>query len=575
MPATVTCDPLRISCVFSDGSQAVFTLGNPPCPRLARDLLDGLARLIHPHGTVDAAGTAEGYVRGLKLMTRALAGRGFTGGAGQLTRAMTAEYLMGAGPAWEGYARGLLRGLAAAGEGRLAPAVSELAAGRAFNVSGGRRPLDPYSETEWTRLITACQRVIDDAYARHKEGLRAAGQGTDPREGGWSLGNTCWLLARTGPCGKAAAAAHLGVPAGTLPGGGVFPRARQMLFPHTEEVIAYQLLFGAYSGIVPDGVAGLRAGDIDWAGDAAILLSYIKGRTGPESVNLPLRAVRLLEQWLSHSALLRQFLPEGQRDQLWARLPTRDKVEAVTGRINTGPVIGWAARHQVTADNGRVLKIHRHRIRTTHHAMRDRRAWTGSTRATIDPNHSPQVEGDHYLTAATPEQRHHVDTLIEEAQHDLVRRAHPPAVIGGHDAAALARDFPHLVSGLGLPAGGIVLAELTGGQRDVFAAACADQLSGLHGPPGKPCPARPWVCLACPLAVFAPRHAPNLLRLRAFFARQWQAMPSAQFMAVFGLYARRVDEVLERFAPAVVDAAAGYVAGDDGELPLRPEERTR
>lgn len=118
-----------------------------------------------------------------------------------------------------------------------------------------------------------------------------------------------------------------------------------------------------------------------------------------------------------------------------------------------------------------------------------------------------------------------------------------------------------------------MLAELTGGQRDVFAAACADQLSGLHGPRGAPCPARPWVCLACPLAVFAPRHAPNLLRLRAFFARQWQAMPSDQFMAVFGLYARRVDEVLGRFAPAIVDTAAGHVADDDSELPLRPEER--
>jgi hypothetical protein len=573
MPAVVTSVPLGISCVFSDGSRAAFTLSDPPCPRLARDLLDGLAGLIHPHGTVDAAGTAGAYVLGLKLMTRALAGRGFTGGAGQLTRAMTAEYLMGAGPKWEGYARGLLRGLASAGQGRLAPGVSELAAGRAFNVSGGRRPLDPYSETEWARLITACQRVIEDAYARHKEGLRAAGRGADPRGGGWTAGNTCWLLARIGPCGRARAAAHLGVPERAIPSG-VFPLAHQMLFPHTGEVIAYQLLFGAYSGIVPDGVAGLRAGGIDWAGDAAILLSYIKGRSGPESVNLPRQAVRLLEQWLSHSALLRQFLPDGQRDRLWARLPTRESVEAATGRIGTGPVIKWVIRHQVTADDGSRLKIHRHRIRTTHHAMRDRRAWTGSDRATIDPNHGPHVEGDHYLTAATPAQRHHVDTIIEDAQHDLVRRAHPPAVIDAGDATALVRDFPYLVSGLGLPAGGGMLAELTGGQRDVFAAACADQLSGLHGPRGKPCPARPWVCLACPLAVFAPRHAPNLLRLRAFFARQWQAMPSAQFMAVFGLYARRVDEILERFAPAVVDAAAGHVTGDDGELPLRPEERT-
>ena len=575
MPATVTADPPGITCVFSDGRTAAFTLAGASCPALAADLLAGLAGLVHPHGSVDAAGTVSAYVLAARRMTRVLAERGFTGGAGRLTRAMVAEYLMGAGWRWEEYARGLLRGLASAGEGMLAPGVSELAAGRAFNVAPSRRPLDPYSETEWARLITTCQAVIDEAYAQHRAGLSAAGRGADPRTGGWTADNTCWLLARTGPCGKAAAAAHLGVAAGTLPGGRLFPRARRMLFPHTREVIAYQLLFGAYSGIVPDGIAGLLATDIDWAGDATVLLSYIKGRTGPGSVNLPRRAVRLLEQWLSHSALLRQFLPDAQRDQLWARLPQDGHVRAVTGRINTGPVQEWVIRHQVTADDGRPLKIHRHRIRTTRHAMRGSRSWTGSVRARIDPNHSPQVEGDHYLTAATPAQRRHVDQIIENAQHDLVRRASQPAVTGGEDVAALARDFPDLLKDLGRPADDTVLAELAGGQRDVFAAACADQLSGLHGPAGKPCPARPWVCLACPLAVFAPRHAANLLRLRAFFARQWQAMPSAQFMAVFGPYARRVDEVLDRFAPAVLDAAAGSVTGCDAELPLRPEEGTR
>jgi len=168
---------------------------------------------------------------------------------------------------------------------------------------------------------------------------------------------------------------------------------------------------------------------------------------------------------------------------------------------------------------------------------------------TIDPNHSPQVEGDHYLTAATPSQRQAMDALVEDAQHDLLRRAHPPVVIAGEDAAALAWDYPQLVSGLGLDH--TVIAELVGGDRDVFTAACADQLSGLHGPKGKPCPARPWVCLLCPLAVFAPRHAANLLRLRAFFSRQWQQMPSVHFMAVFGPYSQRVVQVLERFDPAM------------------------
>jgi len=205
--------------------------------------------------------------------------------------------------------------------------------------------------------------------------------------------------------------------------------------------------------------------------------------------------------------------------------------------------------------------------------MRDRRSWNGQGRTTIDPNHSPKVEADHYLTEATPSQRQAMDALVEDAQHDLLRRAQPLAVITGEDAAELARDYPQLISGLRLD--DTVITELASGERDVFTAACADQLSGLHGPKGKPCPARPWVCLLCPLAVFAPRHAANLLRLRAFFSRQWQQMPSAHFMAVFGPYSQRVTQVLERFDPAVVAAAAADVADSDDELPLRPEEGTR
>jgi hypothetical protein len=148
--------------------------------------------------------------------------------------------------------------------------------------------------------------------------------------------------------------------------------------------------------------------------------------------------------------------------------------------------------------------------RTTHHSMRDKSSWAGRGRATIGPNHSPQVEGDHYLTAATPARQQAVETIVEDAQHDLLRRARPPLVLTDQDAADLARDYPQLISALALD--DTAIGELAGGERDVFTAACADQLSGVHGPAGKPCPARPWVCLLCPLALFAPRHAPNLLR---------------------------------------------------------------
>jgi len=326
--------------------------------------------------------------------------------------------------------------------------------------------------------------------------------------------------------------------------------------------VAYVLGFGIASGIVPDGIGDLVVHDIDWAGDTSILLSYLKGRTGPESLTLPRRAVRLLEQWLSHSLLLRSFAPQRQRDQLWLGLERAGSSAISAGPVDRDVVRRWAARRELKDEDGAPLKIHRHRIRTTHLSLRDRRSWTGSPRARIDPNHSPAVEGDRYLQATTPAERHAVEAIVEQAEHDLARRAEPPTVLSGQTAAPAA-ELGELVAGLCLDEE--VLAELMGGDRDVFVAACADQLSGLHGPKGQPCPARPWVCLACPLAVFAPRHAPNLLALKAF-------LPAEHFMVVFGPYAERIGEILGHYQPAVLAAAASQVADHDNELPLRPEE---
>jgi hypothetical protein len=147
------------------------------------------------------------------------------------------------------------------------------------------------------------------------------------------------------------------------------------------------------------------------------LLSYIKGRTAAESLNLPRRAVRLLEQWLAHSALLRAHAALDVRHQLWLRLskPGGTEVSAKAGAAGRVAVQRWVARHGVTGDDGGPLKIHRSRIRTTHQSMRAKYTWAGRGRATIDPNHSPEVEGDHYLTATTPSQRQAVEAIIEDA----------------------------------------------------------------------------------------------------------------------------------------------------------------
>ncbi|MCZ0988558.1 hypothetical protein [Streptomyces diastatochromogenes] len=331
-----------------------------------------------------------------------------------------------------------------------------------------------------------------------------------------------------------------------------------------------------HTGIVPDGLDDLGLDDVDWAGESTILLSYIKRRTAEESRTLTRRATRLLEQWLDHSSLTRKFAPTNMRYALWVRYVPRGRVTWVTTVPHEETTKRWITAQGLLADSGKPLRVHLHRIRTTYDSMRDRRAWAGSRRATLDPNRSPQVEADHYLGAGTPEQRALVDDIIVEAQHDMLRKAEPPMVLTTEDTASLVREYPERVAGLSLD--DTSLTELVNGERDVFSAACGDHLSGLHGPKGKPCPARPWVCLLCPLALFTPRHLPNLMRLRAFFARQWDQMPSVEFMRNFGPYDQRVAEILTPgvyFPSPMLLEAAAQVADSDDELPLRPEETTR
>src|SRR5260370_21372228 len=197
MGATVTTDPLTFSCVFSDGKGARGALEDLAGEDLARDLLTGLAGLIHPHGSGDAAGTVDLYVLALKNMVKTLAGRGFTGGARQLTRAQLAEYWMGATVSREACTRRMLQAFHAATAG-LAAGAGELAAGRAYNPQANRQPLPAYHDSEWGRLIETCRALTGESYAAHKTALSAAGRGRDPREGGWPADNLLRLLARNG-----------------------------------------------------------------------------------------------------------------------------------------------------------------------------------------------------------------------------------------------------------------------------------------------------------------------------------------------------------------------------------------
>ncbi|MFE2319786.1 hypothetical protein ACFXC8_43140 [Streptomyces sp. NPDC059441] len=572
MTATVIDSPLAVRFMLQNGQTWTAELEGLPNPRLARDLAIGLAENAHPHGGIVARNTANFYAISLRQMVISLAASGFGGSASDLTRAVLMQYWLTTWYDREVQTRLLLKGFDTA-TGALHPEVREYIAGNSIQTEKATRPHRAYTDAEWSRLETACRAVVKTSRARHKEALALADLGSEPRvEERVTAADIAWLMRHEGPMAyNPDFVDRVGGGKWNLTRSRLVQQVRDDLFPSTHTLIAYQTLFGMYSGIVSDGIDGLGLDDIEWAGDTTILLSYIKGRASRESSNLPKRAVRLLEQWLEHSAPLRVFVGEQMREALWIAQDPR------TGTRMTGPPITGKPRQTFVQevglkdDLGAPFTIHRGRIRATYEEQLARRGWTG--RATIDPNHTPRTEGDHYVTPTTPAQLDAVESIIEDGQSDLLRKALAPVVLTSEQAATFVEGFPSEAERLGLDAEAI--AELVGGERDVFTSACADQLAGLHGPAGKPCPARPWVCLLCPLAVFMPRHVGNLLRLESFFLRQSRQMHTEHFVRVFGPYADRLSsEILPKFTEEARARGAREVADDDTDLPLRPEEST-
>ncbi|MGW5155766.1 hypothetical protein ACWEPN_09820 [Nonomuraea wenchangensis] len=580
MPATVINEPLAVEFVFPDGSQWTGRLEGLPNRRLAAELANGLAHCAHPHGGVASKTTAVIYCVALRATVRRLHEAGFSGSAADLRRHHMVQLWMAMLYQDETCSRMIFKAFDDV-TGELDPQVRALLPGRKFNTPTPTTPYEPYSDAEWARLIQQCEGLISEAERRQRHALRLAEAGTDPRgsdpRSGVTAEDIAWVLTKQGPMTRHQLRTYLGWLYHWVDDTGTTARLLELcgtLFPTKDLVYAFQLLFGAFSGIVPDGISDLGVNDLDWAGDGDVLVDYIKGRSGPESVHLPKRAVRLLERWLDYSALVRTFAGKEVQGELWlaflgAKGGSGPSIRPVSRKA--GYARGWARRHGLKADDGSVFPVHKARIRTTYLVVLARRGWTG--RIAIDPNHTPEVEGDHYLSATTPAQMEAIEAIIEEAQGDILRKVNAPTVDTDESLADIVTALPQAITALGLD--NTAIGELIGGERDVFTAACADQLASPFAPAGTPCPARPWVCLMCPLALFMPRHAPNLLRLKAFFARQFRQMPADQFLRVFGPYAHRLDtEVLPRFNEQTLADAARYVADDDGELPLRPEETT-
>jgi len=574
MPATMVEDPLAVRFVLRHGKIYTAQLAGLPNPALARDMAMALCASTHPHGGIGAVTCAKRYAVSARMMVRELTKAGFTGTAADLTKTELVRYWRWGTHERECDTRMLLKALDE-WTGCLQPEVRAMLEGRAIVPHPEVGSYVAYTDSEWDRMQAAFRSIVDTAWQQHRAMTRLAEGGRDPRVSrAHSMVDVAWLMRRDGPLSALAYFTYIKGYVAKRPTASyaLARQVREELFPTPRVQTVYRLLFGMYCGVVPDGIADLEVGDIEWAGESTVLLDYFKGRTGPEGATPPKQAVRLLERWLGHSSHLRGFATEDLRSQLWIAAEPHG-VNGVLGRqLNNKPQRDLIRDLALVDDLGKKLELNRGRIRATYEEHLARRGWTG--RGRIDPNHSPRTEGDHYVTPTTPEQLDAVESIIEDGMVDILRKALPPVVLTSEAAAELAAGFPEAVQRLGLDSGAV--AELVGGERDVFTAACADQLAGVHGPKGKPCPARPWVCLLCPLALFLPRHTTNLLRLKAFFARQFRQMPLEQFLRVFGPYADRLDsEILPKIADDDRAESQREVADCDSELPLRPEEYTR
>ncbi|MFD8863477.1 hypothetical protein ACFV1F_03565 [Streptomyces sp. NPDC059590] len=578
MVTRVESDPLRIEFSFPDSTRWTGDLSQSPNPVLARELAHGLVQLVHPFGDVKRRHTAVFYCVAIRRMIAALNEAGFRGGVADLRKSHMLAYWMSASGEHVAKSKMLLKGCG----DQVDADLRAYAEGRAVKRRSPTKPLQPYSEREWKELESGLREEVRAWIAVHRETIALAKLGPDPSDRGMNRQNLSHLLLEHGPLTVTGMAGHLDISGAVLHAAkaDLLP-LRNALYPTVHEVFAFRMLFGVYSGVVPDGIRDVRIQDVTWAGSRTVLMAYDKHRRGIESVNLASRAVRLLEAWMEVSGPIRRYAQPETADSLWIFRTFRG--EGPKGTSEFFPIVAasdlpgsgnkprarLAKRLGLLSDGGEPLLVHSARVRTTYHNVLSRKGWTGRT--TIDPNHSARVEGDHYVSALTPAQTDAVEAIIEDAQADLLRRARPALVLTDEEAAAFAGQHPGEVTRLGLDEG--ALAELLGGEMDVFTAACSNQLAGEHGPAGKPCPARPWVCLLCPLAVFLPRHLPNLLRLRAYFARQSRRMTTDQFLAVFGPYADRLDrDILPRFPAGLLEAAARDVQDTDSELPLRPEE---
>jgi|GEM_PF-4044650 len=498
--------PFGLNLEFVGHEPLFIRLQHLPHAAVVRPLARALLNLTNSDGPIKAPATAKAYRNAIARFARWLDEIEFNGDLSNLTVAQLYEFGALCSAPMERNLRTLMSATVPLG---VSPDVAEQLDGRGVAQRGPRStPLTAYSHGEFHALVDACRASI-----------------------------VAWESDRS-----------LDPPG-----------------PHV--ILAYRILLGLELGIPAESLNSLRLSGIRWQGDREVRVEYVKARAdGRQAVTFQLRGPwsgpSLLQRWMRASGPMRSRAGS-YADRLWLTIDLSGAVKPARF-----PDYEWRASrlsflalHDLRTDNGERLALDLRRLRTTWIA-RKARDWHDAV--TVDPNHSATVEGDHYLTrSADPEV---VDSLIEDAQRDLVLRAeHVALVVMPDDERA------DLVDG---PAGTQQRAqqqqeEPPGPQRwDMFAAACKDPFNSPFAPTGSFCSAPIWTCLVCELGLVTPSKLPALLRLYQYLQERSAQVTEREWLIAYApAWVQLTTRILPGFDDAAISAAWTVIENDE-DLPV-------
>ncbi|TRW44392.1 hypothetical protein [Georgenia yuyongxinii] len=556
--------PLSLHLRFEGDAPLTLTLSHLPCPAVVRPLALALLSLTNAGGTIKTAWTARKYRDTIARFARWLDDAGFQGELRELTVAQLYDYWQQERRVYEHLNRRLLAAATLeAGVNRpvKSEVVPHLTGTRVSAPKPRSTPLAAYTPGEYARLVSVCKATVR---AARTEQRRVAGllAGTGPSAGG----SKEWLRWLAGSSLDPIEELRERYPDGWLVSPDALVGHRRALLPDRDTVLAYRVLLGLEFGLPAESMNCLTTADAEWQGERQLRIKFRK-RRGSDAQAMhyreagPWTGPALLRDWLQISERLRLLMNDESR--LWIYF-----TEAEGGAVADFTIWRWGKHRRrfikragLTDDGGESLQLDLRRLRTTW-TERKGRDWHGAI--TIDPNRTPKVEGDHYLTRSADPQA--AAETVEAAQKDLLRRAETVALIlTGDEQLADAVDGADAVSRRSMPA--------TAGEWDMFAASCRDPYDSPFVAKGNFCTASVWSCLVCPLAVITPAKLPNLLRLENYIRRRADDLPQSEWLTVYGAaWVQLTTRILPRHSTAALTEASAVVAAEAAALPVGPGE---